>query len=362
MKLPKLSSNFDLYLLVVPILLAAGSIATLYSITSVSGKTYLATDQIMYFAIGFAAYFVATAFDYRRLKPYSFYLFLFGLAGLVAVEFFGQKVFGSQRWINLGFTQYQPSDVMKLFFLLFAAAFFSERKMTIQTIILYVIFATVPMVLVFLQPDLGTTLTLVAIAAAVFIAARPPRKVIFSVIIAAIVAAPIGWMTLKPYQRERLTTFLNPSSDPLKSGYNVTQSKIAVGSGGLRGKGLGNTTQSQLQFIPVVHVDFIFSAWAEATGFIGSCTMVLAFLVLIWKTFVTAARSQDNFGALFCFGGAGMILFQAYVNIAMNIGLAPVTGIPLPLVSYGGTSILTTMLILGIVQSVHLRQRSLKFD
>ncbi len=362
MKLPKFSANFDFWLVAIPILLAVASISTLFSITSVTGKTNLATDQIINFAIGFGVYFVAAAFNYRQHKPYSFYMYLFGLAGLVAVVFLGQTIFGSRRWINLGFTQYQPSELMKFFALIFFSAFLSEKKMSIKSIVLYLVLSVIPIYLVFDQPDLGTALTLIVIAATVFFAAKPSKKVIAVALIGACIAAPIGWFSLKSYQKERLTTFLNPSSDPLGSGYNVNQSKIAVGSGGLMGKGFGNATQSQLQFIPVAHVDFIFSGWAEATGFVGSAAMVGAYVLLLWRVLVSATRSHDRFGSLFCFGVTGMIVFQAFVNIAMNIGLAPVTGIPLPLVSYGGTSVLTTMLILGTVQSIYLRQRSLKFD
>ncbi len=362
MKFPKFSANFDFWLIAIPILLAVASVSTLFSITSVTGKTNLAIDQIINFAIGFVIYFAAAAFNYRQHKTYSFYMYLFGIAGLIAVVFLGQTVFGSTRWINLGFTQYQPSELMKFFALIFFAAFLAEKKMSVKSIILYLIMSVIPIYLVFDQPDLGTALTLIIIAITVFLTAKPPKKVVAIALVISCIAAPIGWFGLKPYQKERLTTFMNPSSDPLGSGYNVNQSKIAVGSGGLTGKGFGNATQSQLQFIPVAHVDFIFSGWAEATGFVGSSAMIAAYVLLLWRILVTASRSQDKFGGLFCFGVAGMITFQTFVNIAMNIGLAPVTGIPLPLVSYGGTSVLTTMLILGTVQSIYLRQRSLKFD
>lgn len=362
MKFSKFSANFDFWLIAIPVLLAVASISTLFSITSVTGKTNLATDQIINFVIGFVFYFAATAFDYRQYKTYSFYMYLFGIAGLIAVVFLGQTVFGSTRWINLGFIQYQPSELMKFFTLIFFAAFLAEKKMSVKSIVLYLVMSVIPIYFVFNQPDLGTALTLIAITITIFLTAKPPKKVIATVLVVLCIAAPIGWFGLKPYQKERLTTFMNPSSDPLGSGYNVNQSKIAVGSGGLTGKGFGNATQSQLQFIPVAHVDFIFSGWAEATGFVGSSAMIVGYVLLLWRILVTASRSQDKFGGLFCFGVTGMIVFQTFVNVAMNIGLAPVTGIPLPLVSYGGTSVLTTMLILGTVQSIYLRQRLLKFD
>lgn len=362
MKLPKISTNFDFWLIVIPLLLAASSISTLFSITSVSQKTQLAVNQGIYFIIGFALYFLIVAFNYRQLRSYGFYLYLFGLAGIILVIFFGQTVFGSRRSIDFGPLQYQPSEFMKLFLLFFGAYFFADRKVSVRSTIVYIFLIIVPIIFVYLQPDLGTTLVLAATALSIFIAARPSKKIILVSAAVLLLAIPVGWLSLKDYQKERLTTFLNPMSDPLGSGYNVNQSKIAVGSGGLTGKGFGNATQSQLQFIPVAHIDFIFSGWAEATGFMGSAAMIVGFLLLIWRVINAGYLSQDSFGYLFCMGASGMLIFQAFVNIAMNIGLAPVTGIPLPLVSYGGASIITTMMILGVVQNIYMRRRSLKFD
>ena len=177
-----------------------------------------------------------------------------------------------------------------------------------------------------------------------------------------ILFAPLGWKFLKPYQKTRITSFVNPASDPLGSGYNVNQSRIAVGSGGLYGKGFGEATQSQLQFLPIAQIDFIFAGWAEATGFVGSIVLIAVYGVLIWRIFAISNLALDESGRVICVGVGTVFLFQSFVNIGMNIGLMPVTGIPLPLVSYGGTSFITSAALLGLVQSAYIRRKSLKFE
>lgn len=363
MKFPKFKIAIDWVLVIVPILLAIASVATLYSITSISGKSSLATDQIIYFAVAIAVYIGFMAFDYRSLKNYGWYLYVIGIILLVAVFFLGQTILGSRRWIDLGFTQFQPSELMKFALLIFGATLVtSDKRPTFWRFVIFLILIIIPVVLIAIEPDLGTTLSVLALLVGVIVVSKVPKKFFLPIIILIIIALPIGWMNLKPYQKQRIETFANPSSDPLGAGYNVTQSKIAVGSGGLFGKGFGQTTQSQLQFLPVSYIDFIFSGWAEATGFVGSVAMVAAYTVLTWRIFVIAGQSRDDFGLAIASGIGAVILFQALINIGMNIGLLPVTGIPLPLVSYGGTSVLINCAFLGIVQSIYLRRRALKFD
>jgi len=213
-----------------------------------------------------------------------------------------------------------------------------------------------------MEPDLGTALTITVLTIAILIGARVPKIVFVVAAAIALVSIPIAWTSLKDYQKARVYSFISPSSDPLKSGYNVNQSKIAVGSGGLWGRGFGGATQSQLQFLPISHIDFIFASWAEATGFIGSAALILVYAILIWRIFYVASVSRDVMGSIFCTAIGAVFLFQSFVNVGMNIGLAPVTGIPLPYFSYGGTSIVISSALLGIVQSVYLRRKSLKFD
>lgn len=355
--------SFDWGLIVVPLLLAASSLATLYSITSISGKTDLVVSQAIYFAISFALYFILSAMDYRVLKPLGWYVYLIGIILLIFVELFGKSAFGSSRWINLGFFQLQPSELMKFLFIIFAASYFSDRqKFNLRSVIFFISLTVIPAILILKEPDLGTTLVICASAVAILISIKPPRKFYYFAFGALLVFTPIAWHYLKPYQKQRLTSFANPESDPQQSGYNVIQSKIAVGSGGLYGKGFSGATQSQLSFLPVAHIDFIFSGWAEATGFIGSITLVFLYCYLLFRIFFIAGLSRDRFGQLYCYALGGLLSFQVLVNIGMNIGLAPVTGIPLPLMSYGGTSLIVVTMMVAVAQSIYLRRKGLTFE
>lgn len=362
-KIFKSNLNFDWVLIILPLILSISGLATLYSITSISGNTNLISSQIIYLILGAIIYLIFAILDYRVLREYGKYLYVIGIILLVVVELFGEQIFGSTRWIDLGFTQLQPSEIMKFFLLILIAGIFSVRKqLTVLQALMVIIFITIPVGLILSEPDLGTTLTIIASMAGLIALSPIPRKMLIVMLFIIIAALPLVWMNFKPYQKQRLTTFVNPYSDPLGSGYNVSQAKIAVGSGGLFGKGFSGATQSQLQFLPVAHIDFIYSGWAEATGFVGSLMTVTIFAVLVWRIFNIAFLSRDEFGYYLAIGTGFLFLFQSFVNIGMNIGLMPVTGIPLPFVSYGGTSIITMSAILGVVQSVNLRRKSIKFD
>lgn len=362
MKLFKGNLNFDWLLIVLPLILSVSGIATLYSITSVSGKATLVNSQIIYIILGMIVYIFFSILDYRVLRSYGKYLYVFGIILLLVVELFGGQIFGSSRWIDLGFTQIQPSEIMKFFLLILIAGIFSNSlKLSVGQSAAVFVFLIIPIALILKEPDLGTALTIIFSVAGMVAFSPIPKKILLVILVVIIAALPLVWQGLKPYQKERLVSFANPYSDPLGSGYNVSQAKIAVGSGGLYGKGFSGTTQSQLQFLPVAHIDFIFSGWAEATGFVGSMMMVVIFALLILKIFQIAFLSRDEFGYYLAIGAGFLIFFQSFVNIGMNIGLMPVTGIPLPLVSYGGTSVITTAAILGVVQSINLRRKSIKF-
>ena len=359
----KFKISFDWTLVLVPILLACGSLATLYSITSINGKTSLVIDQAIYFAISIVVYFFLCAIDYKVLKSLAWYGYFIGLFFLIVVEFFGQSIFGSARWINLGFFQFQPSELMKLLYIIFAASYFSDwDKFDWKKFVTFVILTLIPALLILREPDLGTTLVLLAAFLFCLLAVKIPTKIYIVFLGCALILSPIAWTRLKPYQKSRITTFLNPEADPKGTGYNVTQSKITVGSGGLYGKGFSGATQSQLQFLPVAHVDFIFSGWAEATGFLGSTALVVVFTFLIFRIFTIAGLARDKFGYLFTMMVGGILLFQILVNIGMNIGLMPVTGIPLPLFSHGGTAVIIMTCMIALVQSIYLRRKSLSFE
>lgn len=359
----KLTNTLDWSLVILPVLLSVASIATLYSITSVSGNLSLVYNQLIYIGLGAALYVFFALFDYKLLKQYSTYFFFFGILLLVLTDVLGQTVFGSRRWIDLGFTQFQPSELMKFLFLIFSGAYFSKfETTTLKRLVFFIVLSVIPIILILVEPDLGTTLVMTAIMISVIIVSKSSKKILLLFFALMIAMIPVAWTQLKPYQKDRLTTFIDPEKDKLKTGYNVSQSKIAVGSGGLFGKGFSGATQSQLQFLPVAHIDFIFSGWAEATGFIGSICLVLVYCILIYRIFSVGYVARDRFGLVYCIGLGGMIFFQVLVNIGMNIGIMPVTGIPLPLVSAGGTSFLVVSSTLGLVQSIYMRRKSLRFD
>jgi len=355
--------SFDWALIVIPVLFAVSSLATLYSITAISGRTDLVVTQAIYFAISFVAYFLFAAMDYRVLKPYAWYLYFIGIALLIFVEFFGKTVFGSSRWINLGFFQLQPSELMKFIYIIFAASYFSDmQKFKLKAVVLFLAATLIPAVLILREPDLGTTLVILASLITIIISIKPPAKFYYFSIAAILIFAPVAWYQLRPYQKARITSFMNPEKDPRASGYNVIQSKIAVGSGGLYGKGFSGATQGQLSFLPVAHIDFIFSGWAEATGFIGSILLVFLYCFLLFRIFLIANLSRDRFGQLYSNALGGLLAFQIMINIGMNIGLAPITGIPLPLMSYGGTSLMVVSMMIGVVQSIYMRRKGLTFE
>lgn len=363
MKIPKIKTDLDWSLIVIPLILSLCGVSTLYSISSFGLKTSLVADQLIFLAAATVIYFLFAFFDYRRLKGLRWYLFIAGIIFLIMVELFGQTIFGSKRWIDIGFFRFQPSEMMKIILIIFGCSFFSEsNRASAKRLIRFLLLALVPVVLVIAQPDLGTSLVLCVIIAGVVFSSGISKKIATVSIAVILCLLPVGWFSLKPYQKERLVSFMNPERDPLGSGYNVTQSKITVGSGGFWGKGFGGATQSQLQFLPVSHIDFIFAGWAESTGFIGSSFMVLMFAVVIWRIFTVAGVSRDKFGFMLCVSMGCVFVFQTFVNIGMNIGIMPVTGIPLPLVSYGGTSLWISSAMLGLCQSVYLRRKSLRFE
>lgn len=355
--------DLDWFLVLIPVLLLLCSLSTLYSISSFGVKSDILRDQIIFIFAGGVLYFLAATFDYRRLSQMSKYLFVIGVIFLILVEIFGQNVFGSKRWIDIGFFRFQPSEMMKFFLVVFGASYFNKiNRSNVKGLIIYFLISIVPIALVLQQPDLGTSLVMALIMFCAIFSSGAEKKVLISVFVIMLLLMPVGWISLKDYQKQRLVSFINPEADPLDSGYNVRQSKVTVGSGGFYGKGFSEATQSQLQFLPVSHIDFIFAGWAEATGFIGSSFMVILFSLLIYRIFSIASFAKDRFGYIMCNCIGAIFAFQSFVNIGMNVGLMPVTGIPLPFVSYGGTSLLISCLLLGVCQSVYLRRKSLRFD
>ncbi len=317
-----------------------------------SSSQILAFQQFIYALVGLFLFFFLAGFDYRILGNFTKPAMLFILFLLVIVFLIGFETRGSLRWIPLGFFNIQPSEFAKPVLIVFLAYFWSNHLATWKNIGLSLIWTLPFLALIFKQPDLGTTLTLSSIWFILLFTSKISFKKVLMILLIIVMVVPIGWFTLRDYQKQRVSTFLSPGADPLGQGYNIIQSTIAVGSGYIWGRGLGRGTQSRLQFLPEYRTDFIFAAIAEELGFLGSMLIVLIYLYIVVYCFKVSGQSDDYFGSLVASGVAGMILFQTVVNVGMNIGLLPVTGITLPLLSYGGSSLLATLISLGLVSSV----------
>lgn len=301
-------------------------------------------------------------FDYRGLQQYGTKLYIFNLIMLAAVMFFGHSALGAQRWIQLGPVSLQPSEFSKLIMIICMAAILEDRvgKLnTLQDLLPIAAYIGVPFVLVLKQPDLGTSLVFMAIFFGMVIACGIRWKILAGIIGASILAMPLIWQFLKDYQKMRIMVFLDPNVDPLGSGYHIIQSKIAIGSGMLFGKGLFSGTQSQLNFLPENHTDFIFAVVGEELGFIGAVILLLLYLVVLWRGIQIAKEAYDIFGRLLAVGITSMLAFHVLVNVGMTTGIMPVTGIPLPLMSYGISSLTTNILAVAILMNVHMRKQKM---
>lgn len=360
LQLPK---TIDWMLYILPIILICVGLVTIYSITYYNENVRLFYNQLTYALIGISLMVVFTFIDYRHFRSLASYLYIIGLVLLGLVLILGKSSFGATRWINLGVFDLQTSEVFKLFLIVTLSVYLATKisHLKFRQIIAAGIMMITGVGLILVQPDLGSAVIIVFISLVLIFSARPKKFQTLIIIMLIAIAIPASWLMLRDYQKERVNTFLNPGVDPLGAGYNVTQSTITVGSGGLWGRGFGHGPQSQLNFLPVAHTDFIFAGIAEATGFIGSVALIIIFLILIIKIMNVAKISKDSFGTLLAIGISTMIFSQVFINIGMNIGIMPVTGIPLPFVSYGGSSLLIMMIAIGILQSIHLRHKKISF-
>jgi rod shape determining protein RodA len=316
-------------------------------------------------AVGLVAVLLVDPSVYRRYRK-ALYALMLGL--LLVVMIVGDEVRGSTRWIDLGFFQFQPSEFGKLLLALFVAAVLAERGKRIveaQTTLVALGAAAVPMLLVFLQPDIGTALVFGAIVlAALFFAGTRWRDLAVIGAVAAVVAVFVLWagpalgiQVLEDYQRDRLTAFTDPSKNPQGAAYNINQSITAVGAGGLDGRGVAGATQTRLDYLPEHETDFVFAALAEQRGFVGASILLCLYLLLMWRGIRVIATARDAFCATLAGAIVFGLLFQTFVNIGMTIGIAPITGIPLPFVSVGGSSMVTNLLAVGVLQAIALRRR-----
>ena len=346
-------------------LIAAGLVAV-YSATYTmgGGRHGLFMKQVYWLAIGFSVMLASLGFDYHRLERWGYVFYGVAVFLLAVVLVLGRTGMGAQRWLPLGPFSFQPSEPAKLFLIISLAKYFSEdgitRGHTLKELVKSLLLVMVPAALVVKQPDLGTAMMFVFIFCAMVLAAGIRTKSFLALAATSALAAPVLWKVfwhmLKDYQRKRLLVFLDPDMDPAGAGYHIIQSKIAVGSGSLTGKGFLNGTQSQLSFLPERHTDFIFSVISEEWGFIGSLVLLLLFLFIVLWGVETAHKAKDRFGAFLAVGISSMVLFHVIVNVGMTLGIMPVVGVPLPLVSYGGTSALTTLVALGLLLNVNMRR------
>ena len=350
------------------LVIAIIGIITIYSSTSNSSspiEKLLYLRQINWVFLGFICLLGISRISYRRLWDGAYLFYAIGLGLLLMVTFSGLVRLGAQRWLKILWFSFQPSELMKLIMIILLARYFSRPGPGLRrdvkdwgfkkAILVPFVFIILPMFLILKQPDLGTAIFIFFIFIAMLFLAQVNFKFILFVILGIVLASPLLWQFLKDYQRTRLLVFLNPNADPLGAGYTIIQSRVAVASGGLFGKGWLGGSQSQLHFLPESHTDFIFATFAEEWGFLGSLVLLALYYLLIRYTLRVAQRTPDYFGRLLAGGIAATFGIQILINIAMTIGLAPVVGLPLPLLSYGGSSLLVAFLSLGILINIEKR-------
>jgi rod shape determining protein RodA len=339
------------------VILSATTLASLHV-----GRTggSVALRQLAWFALGLLALIVVVSIDYRRLVRLAPMFYVLGLAGLAAVFVVGRTVSGARRWILIGPMSVQPSEIFKICFVLMATWVLTSRwaqPVGKVTVALTVPVLAVPALLIVKQPDLGTALLLFPVLATLLVGAGIRLRLLAGLALAGLAALPLVWFAaLRDYQRERILVFLDPFRDPLGSAYNVIQAKIAIGSGQLLGKGVAGATQSRLAFLPERHTDFIFAVFAETWGFVGCLVLLTCYALLLLRGFDIAASTREPVGRLVALGVTALFATQVLVNVGMVVGLLPVVGVPLPLMSYGGTSMLVSLTALGLLLSVRMRQ------
>lgn len=346
-------------LLAVYLLLGVG-LLTIFSLSGGFPHQNIFVRQSLFAVIGTLALVSFPLFDYRHLSKLSTPLYFLMVGVLLFVLVFGSTIRGTSGWIQVAGFQFQPVELSKIVLIIFLASFISKKRSELGDFVRLFASLVLTSLLIFLvlkQPDLGSALVLAGIWFSMVIVSGIRKRHLALLAVFFVAAVSVGWFFLAPYQQERILTFLHPDRDRQGSGYNVFQSLVAVGSGGMSGKGLGHGSQSQFQFLPERHTDFIFAVVSEELGFIGAGLVLFLFGVMLSRVVGAALSARDNFGYLLGMGIASMIFIQVVVNIGMNVGVLPVTGIPLPLVSYGGSSLLSVFLGIAIVQNIVSRRK-----
>lgn len=353
----RLMIEFDWETLVLALAIASLSVLLLYSLPS-AGRVNVHLKQLLWLGLGLLAMGVVSWIDYQRLSRYAYVLYGGVLASLLAVLLFSPVINGAQRWLALGGWRFQPSELAKPVLILAVAHYCAQVRgrsdgfMSLPHIVIPLVLMALPFALIAKQPDLSTSMILPIILAAMLIANGMRRQVWVTLGCLALGALPVLWFGLQDYQRLRLLTLFQPQTDLLGAGYHSWQSKIAIGSGGLWGKGLFAGTQSRLHFLPETHTDFIFAVLGEEMGFWGVLLLLVLFSALLLHGLVVAAQARDHLGSLIATGVVVMLAAQVFLNIGMTTGLIPIIGLPLPLMSYGGSSLITTFICLGLLMSI----------
>lgn len=364
----RLLRNLDFVVIIVTAIIILISLLIIGSATHVNSPSedryWYVQRQGIFALVNVVIVFIMLHFDYKSLQRFGPLLYGLNLLILLAVMFVGQSALGAQRWIQIGPISIQPSEFSKLILIISLASLLDRKTGKLNSfreILPVFIYVGIPFLLVLKQPDLGTSLVFLAILFGMVFVAGIGTRYLFMIFSAGAAFLPIFWHFLKDYQKMRLTVFIDPNVDPLGSGYHIIQSKIAIGSGMLFGKGLFEGTQSQLNFLPENHTDFIFAVIGEELGFIGAVIVLLLYFILLYRGIKIAGVAKDNFGTLLATGIVAMLTFHILVNVGMTAGIMPVTGIPLPLMSYGVSALTTNMVSIGILLNIYMRRQKILF-
>ncbi len=356
----RLITHFDWLTFSTVLTLAFIGFASVYSATH-AHQPAVYRKEFYWLIIGGSFMLVSVVLSYSLLESFGYIFYAASNLALVLVYIIGSSFGGARRWISLGFFSLQPSEIAKLALIVALAKYFSSKPippkgMGIKELIVPGLLMAAPFLLIAKQPDLGTAIIIWMIFWSMVLIVKVRFRTVIALVVSFALAAPFFWMALKDYQKARLSSFLNPGADPLGSGYHVLQSKIAIGSGGLIGKGFMDGTQGKLMFLPEHHTDFIFAALAEEWGLLGSVILLSLFMTLVLSGINTANNSKDRFGFLLAFGVTAMFFWQIVINLGMVSGMLPVVGVPLPFISYGGSFLITSMISAGLLLNVHMRR------
>ncbi|MDA2934487.1 rod shape-determining protein RodA [Acidobacteria bacterium AH-259-D05] len=352
-------SNFDYFLFLAALILALIGALGIYNAGVEEGDYSLFARHLLWIGLGVGICFLVTSGDYHFLADHAFLFYGLSTLLLVWILFFGREINGSKSWLTFGGISFQPSEITKVAVILVLARYLSEISESYLRRRHFFILASLtllPMILIILQGDLGTALMYLPILFGVAVVAGLKMRFLVGILMVSLCIAPLGWFSLKDYQKQRILVTLDPGLDPQGIGYQSRQSQIAIGSGGLFGKGLGQGLQSQLGFVPEIHTDFIFAILAEEIGFVGSIFILMLYLLVLMRLILIAESARDRVGILIITGVASLIFFHVAINVSMTLGIAPPIGIPLPLLSYGGSSTVTTFAALGLALNVHQRR------